>query len=331
MKLSRPLIVLVACLAFAPAAAARQHHPRSYLPRRHHACRAGYRRERVAVRERRHGRLVRRHHRVVWVRQVWCVADRHHKAGSRPASVSYATHVDPTFTQAADNPLAVTYQYSASATAIVNGVTTDLAATGQLPAGILDFYTQQVPGGPQSLVCSMNVGGELTGGACPVTYQQTGTYEVTTQYIPDAASAVTETDTETISPYATSTSEQVSATAPSGPFDAYSIIVSPSVLDPGGNPLTPAAGSEQVTVADLTNHTSSTFVGSGTLTLAVQRDDGGPAEVGPVGYNYRGYGGGGDLNDVVHGDQLQITSAYLGSPGYAPSASPAQALTAQAQ
>jgi hypothetical protein len=119
---------------------------------------------------------------------------------STPApAVSYSAKVDPSFTQSATNPLAVTYSYSADATETQDGQATDLAQTDQLPAGVLNFFN----GG--QLACSMNVGGATSSGACPVTYPSTGTYSVTTQYIPSGTAAVTETDQETISPEPTST------------------------------------------------------------------------------------------------------------------------------
>lgn len=195
-------------LAFAATASASY-----YVPKAGQACRSGYRREVVRVRERRHGKLVRRDGRVVWVRQARCVlippkvaAPTAPTAPSAPApSVSYQAKVDPTFVQAATDPLAVTYSYSADATATLNGQVVDLAATNQLPAGVLDLYSAQTPGGPESLYCSVNVGGAVSSASCPIAYQQTGTFAVTTEYIPNAASAVTETDQETISPFATTT------------------------------------------------------------------------------------------------------------------------------
>ena len=73
----------------------------------------------------------------------------------------------------------------------------NLGAEGELPGGILNFYNEG------SLTCSMNVGGATTGSTCLVTYADTGSYQVTTQYIPNGATAVTETDDVTIAPYAT--------------------------------------------------------------------------------------------------------------------------------
>lgn len=193
-----------------------------YFPR-HHQCRAGYHRERVMVRERRDGHWRR-------VRRVACVRIR------------YRASVDPTFTQSVTNPLAVTYQYSAGAFA----GNTNLASTGTLPAGVLNFYSAQTPGGPESLFCSMDVGGFTAAGSCPVTYGQTGAYSVTTQYLPDSVSAVTETDVETISPFATTTTlTATEGTCSSGSPPGYLMVPGPycsytlanSVIDQNGNPV----------------------------------------------------------------------------------------------
>lgn len=155
-------------------------------------------------------------------------------------TVRYRAKVDPTFTQSPSDPLAVTYAYSADATLTDQNGTTDLAKAGELPAGVLNFYSAQQPGGPESLFCSMNVGGATAGGNCPITYSQTGTFEVTTQYIPSGAAAVTETDEETVSPFATTTTLSASEGAcgsgsppgytVSGPYCEYTL--ADSVLRP---------------------------------------------------------------------------------------------------
>jgi hypothetical protein len=113
--------------------------------------------------------------------------------------VSYSTSVDPTFTQSPTNPLEVTYAVSADAVETINGTTENLATTGQLPAGILNFFSQG------TLECALNVGGSDDGGACTVTYPTTGTFTVETEYVPNTATAVEETEQETIGPYATTT------------------------------------------------------------------------------------------------------------------------------
>lgn len=198
--------VIASSVVMVPAAAAhRRHH-------RRHRCPSG----RVARRVRVH---VRRHHRLVWVRRWKCVRVHHrrrrHPTGTTGPSgptatvtapkLSFHTTTDPSFVQSASDPLAVTYSYSADATETSGAQTLDLAQTGQLPDGILNFYSQTAPYSPMALYCSTNVGGSATAASCPITYPTTGTFEVTTQYIPDGASATTSTSWETISPFATTT------------------------------------------------------------------------------------------------------------------------------
>jgi hypothetical protein len=55
------------------------------------------------------------------------------------------------------------------------------------------------------LACSINVGGSVTGGECPVTYLATGRYTVIVTYS-SGSTSVTETVTETIEPFSTHTS-----------------------------------------------------------------------------------------------------------------------------
>lgn len=223
------LIAGLALLAFAGTAQARY-----YLPKKGYACKAGFVRKVVHVRRHRDGKLVR-------VRQVRCVSKPKATtavpttpAPTTPAPaqpISYSTHVDPTFTQDPTNPLAVTYAYDA--TAIANGV--NLGAVDQLPAGVLNFYSPTSPGQTAGLICSLNVGGAITGGSCVVDYAVTGAYQVTTQYVPNAATAVTETDTETIAPYATNTIANTAIGTVGTGENWFLVGVDGSVLDPSGD------------------------------------------------------------------------------------------------
>jgi hypothetical protein len=211
------LVLLGLLLAVPAGAQASGHHVKK-------PCRSGYVRRRVRVRRHRHGR-------VRWVHVSRCV------------KVSYRARIDPSFTQSATDPMAVTYAYAADATETVGGKITDLAQIGQLPAGVLNLFSATSPGGPASLFCSINVGGAALGGSCPITYAGPGTYAVTTQYIPNAASAVTGTDQETVSQFTTTTTLSVvqtgcgSGSPPgytvSGPYCEYT--VSNSVSDQNGN------------------------------------------------------------------------------------------------
>lgn len=198
----------------------RPHRVERYVPRHDARCRRDYRRVRVRVRERRRIRVHGdRRYRLVTVRRVECVRRRTIKRSRPTAPVSapaptiqYSTSVDPSFAQSATNPLAVTYSYSADATQSVGGQVTNLASTGQLPAGVLEFYSSDPPeSSGEALICSINVGGAVTGGTCPVTYSSTGVKTVTTTYIPDASSAVTETDAVNVEPYGTTTTESVAS------------------------------------------------------------------------------------------------------------------------
>ena len=266
------LTSIAACLGLAASASAH-----SYVPKDHHACKAHYRRTHVKLhREHRRGRLVRRHGKVVWVWQTRCVSITSKPVPvprnptptptpvpiptppvSAPApTVSYSTQVDPSFTQASGDPLSVTYAYSADATASTAATASaparmvDLAAAAQLPAGILDFYSPTAPGGPAGLVCSINVGGAVSAGSCPVAYGAAGTYSVTTEYIPSGVTAVTQTSSETISPYSTTTTEQVS-TVPFGNGTGYDITGTPSVIDQNGNALPAGSATNTATLTQL--------------------------------------------------------------------------------
>lgn len=113
-----------------------------------------------------------------------------------PAPIVYSA-VDPSYAQAAANPRDVTWTFSADA----KSGSTDLGATGQLPAGILDLFDNGI------LEKSVNVGGSVAVG----TWQNAddvaiGTSEtVVTEYIPNGSTAVTATDQVTVPDYSTTT------------------------------------------------------------------------------------------------------------------------------
>jgi hypothetical protein len=104
--------------------------------------------------ERRHGKVVRVHVRVSYVktehRKVCATTSPTTTPTTTPASVVTLTALDPSFTQDPTNPLAVTYHDSASATTTTGGVS---APDPTLPAGILNLYNDGL------LACSINVGG----------------------------------------------------------------------------------------------------------------------------------------------------------------------------
>lgn len=149
-------------------------------------------------------KTIHRHHRKVHV--IVCVRPKPRHAPVTPApsfgaptpapppAVLHA-HLDPTFTRDRKDPLHVAYSYSASALTTQEGV---LVANPTLPEGVLSLYTDGL------LKCSINVGGTITGGECPVHYEETGAHEVVVTYQSGTLSA-TETTVEQISPFATTT------------------------------------------------------------------------------------------------------------------------------
>lgn len=117
-------------------------------------------------------------------------------AGATPAAAAAApadklrAKLDPSFTQDPSNPLAVTYSYDAGAF--------DEHGTQPLPEGVLTLYSDG------TLECSINVGGSVQGGTCPVTYEATGAHTIVVTYS-SGATTVTETSVEQIEPFTTST------------------------------------------------------------------------------------------------------------------------------
>ena len=174
----------------------------------------------VRVPLRRHGHVVyRRVHskrRRVMVRKlVHYVKHVQHvncEAAAAPAPAPGApvrqlkAHIDPSFVRDPADPLKVTYSYSASAT--LTSAPAAAATPAELPEGVLDLYSDG------SLACSINVGGPNTGGQCPVAYTATGAHTVVVTF-ESGPTTVTETSTETIEPYPTTTKVGV-AYEPSG-------------------------------------------------------------------------------------------------------------------
>lgn len=118
--------------------------------------------------------------------------------GNPSKTYVYKTSLDPSFVQSPTNPLSVTYTFTADATQTEGQQTIDLAQAGQLPAGILELYSNG------TLKCSINVGAATTGGTCGVTYSAYGVQSVTTDYLPSGVTPVTESDPEDIERFATS-------------------------------------------------------------------------------------------------------------------------------
>jgi hypothetical protein len=215
---------------------------------KHEHCKAHYTRKVEKVKVREHGRMVK-------VRETFCVYIVPKKAPvtattpagttltpttPTPASpapiVTLQAHLDPSFVQNPSNPLAVTYSYSASATETVDGVP---KPTPSLPSGILNLYSDGL------LKCSINVGGSTTGGECSVT-STIGAHTVVTTYISGSTSA-TETDTEQINPFTTTTTLNVSAPStcaehylrPPEATGCAAYHISASAFDQNGKPVGP--------------------------------------------------------------------------------------------
>jgi len=175
------------------------HHPK------HENCRVHYVRKVEKVR-------LGKHHRGRRVRETVCVYVAPKpavvKAPAAPAIIapsitappsaaapkpSFTLHakLDPSFTQNAGNPLAVTYDYSASANKLTDGVS---QGEPSLPSGVLELYSEGL------LACSMDVGGATGEGQCPVTYGSYGTHTVIVEYLSGEASGTTGDEAERIEP-----------------------------------------------------------------------------------------------------------------------------------
>jgi hypothetical protein len=209
MKRLGPL--LATAVAFTIPASAQAATPKQYRLRPYHHCKAGYARKVERVK-------VHRHHRTYRVRVTFCVRVVP-KVAPKPAAptltapsavlptgVKLHAHLDPTLVQSPNNPFAISYRYSASATRLT--APTIEAPEPSLPEGILNLYADGL------LKCSINVGGSTTGGECPVT-ETMGTHTVVTTYASGQASA-TETSAEQVNPFPTIATTTALAITPTG-------------------------------------------------------------------------------------------------------------------
>lgn len=201
--MTRKLLLLPLLLAFLlPAIASAA--PRRYVlkhPRREH-CRAHYTKKIESLEEHKHHRTIKR-------RETVCVYVAPKKKIVAPATVRAPSrtvrlhaHLDPSFVRDPTNPFKVTYSYSASATSesIGDALSSEPAL---LPEGFLSLYNNG------RLACAINVGGSTTGGECPVTYTTLGSQTIVTTYTSGSTSA-TETNTENVEPFATTTTGTIS-------------------------------------------------------------------------------------------------------------------------
>jgi len=143
----------------------------------------------------------REHHRTVKARETFCiyVAPKPATPPTAPPATVVASrtahlhaHLDPSFVQSPTNPFAITYSYSASASYSTEGVSEE-SPEPNLPEGVLNLYADGL------LACSINVGGNVTGGECP-THETMGPHTVVVTYTSGQTSA-TETSIETVSPF----------------------------------------------------------------------------------------------------------------------------------
>lgn len=214
----------------APAAVYAQSHKRYVLrhPAREH-CRAHYTRRITTISKRVHGHKVR-------VPLTICVykGSRHGLPPSTKPPVTLHDRLDPSFKQSPSNPLAVTYSFSASATELVDGSERPTS----LPAGFLNLYSDGL------LACSINVGGSVTGGECPVTYSAFGAHKVVVIYDADSLDT-TETAVEQIKPFATRTTLKLAgptSCSESEETQRCSYVAEVATVDQNGN--VPSAGEE---------------------------------------------------------------------------------------
>lgn len=243
-------------------------------------------------------------------------AGRKEKPGTKVAvtlqrmKISYKATVDPTFVQDPTNPLQVTYTYDADAVEVANGNTENLGQIGQLPAGILNFYSQG------TLECSMNVGGAVYSGTCTVTYPNTGTYTVETQYIPNGVTAVLETDQETIEPFSTTVDLATAAGPVQGTY--FDVGVAWDVQSTGGVVATTAIPTYTI-IDSTTGQTVGTWTGSSTASSCYIVS---AASSGSTLYFNGGTCWNGDSGNVSSSDSYELEVTFPGQVGYTGSTSP---------
>lgn len=153
-------------------------------------------------------------------------------------TIALGVSLDPLYTQSPNNPLVVTYNYSASATETLNGLT---SPDPSLPPGTLYLYNDG------SRVCSASVGDSVSSARCVVTYAATGNNTVTIEYV-SGANIAQQTYTEDITAFATTTRasfvvvNSMTVMRVVGLETESQVRLSVSVTDQNGNPVSPAAG-----------------------------------------------------------------------------------------
>ena len=323
------LLVAAFAILGAFAASARASY---YVPKVGQACRTNYRREVVRIRERHHGHLVRRHGRLVYVRQARCVYVEPVPPVTSPTPVPTLTPVvratiDPAYTQNTSDNLRVTWSYSASDT------------SGDLPTGTLALSVQEPNAAGSSGGCSMDVGGTLTGGTCTQELPHYGDWAVTVTYAGASITVAPATSTEIedieplprapVAPIATTTSLSVTTYTP------YTE-QGPPPLDwlyyygEAGMNITSSDPSNAGVVLSLTigdsNGSSRTITGSATPTA----DGCALLFAKTIGYNVDPStsisGCGIPPTALASGDELSASVTSTASDGYLPSTSPTVAV-----
>ncbi len=217
MALAPAVLVFFSCAPLAQAKTVDQ-----YVLKSHHHCKAHYVKKVERVKVKKHG-----HTRVV--SETFCVRPASKKVlpevvtpTTPPALVGAPStslvpalapghvetvlhaHIDPSFVQSPTNPYKVTYQYSASASEGSSGT-----PVASLPEGVLNLFSDGL------LACSINVGGQVMGGECTVTYAKLGEHGVIVTYTSGTSNG-TETYVEHIEPFPTVIVEKPTTTKASG-------------------------------------------------------------------------------------------------------------------
>jgi hypothetical protein len=188
MRLWGVLAILAVGLLMGQASATASSTPAREYQLRHPArehCRAHYRRATKTVRVRRHGRRLR-------VRRTFCVRRPSGPAAAQPGAIVTQVHLGPP-AQTPNEPLRVTYSFSATASEQAGATKKPVA----LPKGVIELFDAG------NLLCAVNVGGAVTGGNCPATYENFGAHTIVVTYL--GLSNSTETQTEQVNPFPTST------------------------------------------------------------------------------------------------------------------------------
>jgi hypothetical protein len=167
-----------------------------------------------------------------------------------------------------------------------------------------------------SVECTMNVGVQVSGSSCPVTYATFGSYVITAEYTEESNVYTSATDTDAIAPYSTTTVAVIKGGGSEGGllFDA-------DVTDSNGNAVT--TGTVSMTVTDVTQGWSYVVTGA-------QGMDGADQtafscifiENYPKVGDYSGCGLQGQIQVTPGtGDELTLVATYVGTVDWTGSAS----------